>query len=456
MLKSNEPFLWGAATSSHQVEGHNRHNDWWAWEEAGSIEGGVRSGAATDHLNRFREDLRLARDMGLNSYRFSVEWSRLEPEEGRWNSEAIDWYAELVAECERLGLMPMATLHHFTSPQWFAQAGGFTGARAPEKFGRFVSAVAKSIGPRIPLWCTINEPVVYVIGAYLGRFMPPAIHSPKHAAVAFANLLRSHAVAYDTLHARIRERRGPWAAHPLRVGYAHNMLSFRAASRFHPLEAAIASRLDRLYNFAWIDATMGKKPRFRLPGLIPGVPAPEELHGRRTADFIGVNYYTRAYVQWRPRTKDPNQLEGVPIGISFARRRDHASDLEWAIDPAGFGKLLKRVGAYGLPVYVTENGIADRDDYRRPKFLVDHLSEIGQAIEGGVDVRGYFHWSLIDNFEWIKGFWPRFGLHAVDYTTLDRKSTRSARLYRDIIQYHGDGPPDWRALKELARDEDLV
>jgi beta-glucosidase len=455
MSSERHPFLWGAATSSHQVEGGNVHNDWWEWEEKGGIEGGVRSGAATDHINRFREDLKLAKDMGLNAYRFSIEWSRLEPEEGRWNDEAMQWYANLISECESLGLMPMATLHHFTCPQWFAKQGGFTATDSPEKFERYVRRVVKALGARVPMWCTINEPVVYVIGAYLGKFMPPAIVSPEKASIAFANLLRSHALAYDILHGEIRVRQGPWASQPLMVGYAHNMLSFRPASRFHPMEVAIAAGLDRVYNFAWISATLGKGRRFWLPGVIPRAPVVEELRGRRTTDFIGVNYYTRAYVQWRPRTKDSNQVESIPVGISFARRREKVSDLEWSIDPRGFGRLLRRVAEFKLPIYVTENGIADRDDFRRPKYLVDHLAEVGSAIEDGADIRGYFHWSLIDNFEWIKGFWPRFGLHSVDYTTLARKKTRSAELYQEIIRQHAGGAPDWRALRDFARDEDL-
>lgn len=433
-------FLWGAATSSHQIEGDNRWNDWWAWEAQGHIEGGVRSGRAADHWNRFREDIRLAKDLGLSSYRFSIEWSRVEREEGVWNRESIDWYKELLGECEKHRIVPMVTLHHFTLPKWLADRGGFASENAPDVFAKFTHRIVQEIGSRVWLWCTLNEPIVYLIGAHLGRFMPPAELSPDRAAVAFSNLLAAHSLAYDIIRAH-----NPQAM----VGFAHNMMHFTPARRYHPLEVVISRKLERLYNHAWLDATVKGKQSFWLPGILPKPPVVRELLGKRKCDFIGVNYYTRAYVQWRPRTKDPGQIEGVPIGISFSRRREQASDLDWAIDPKGFGEVLRQAASYGLPLYVTENGIADRDDRLRPEFLVNHVTEVAKALEEGIDIRGYYHWSLMDNFEWIKGFWPRFGLYSVDYETMQRVPTRSARIYRDLIQHHNESAPDLAILKRF-------
>ncbi|MBI3543629.1 MAG: glycoside hydrolase family 1 protein, partial [Deltaproteobacteria bacterium] len=212
-------FLWGAATSSHQIEGDNVHNDWWAWEEQGRTEGGARSGKATDHWKRFHEDLKLAADLGLNSYRFSVEWSRLEPSDGTWDESPLDWYEALVGECEKLGLLPMRTLHHFTSPKWFADRGGFTAADAPDRFAEYATRVVARLGARVPLWCTLNEPMVLVGGSYLGTFMPPGKFSPRMASQACHGLLRSHVKAYDIIHrdARFRARTGPWASRPVQV-----------------------------------------------------------------------------------------------------------------------------------------------------------------------------------------------------------------------------------------------
>jgi beta-glucosidase len=446
-------FLWGAATSSHQIEGENRHNDWWSWEQEGHIEGGVHSGRATDHWNRFREDLRLAADLGLTTYRFSVEWSRLEPEPGRWNREATEWYRELITECERLGLLPMLTLHHFTSPRWFADQGGFTWSEAPERFATYTRYVARELGASVPLWCTINEPMVLVAGTYLGRFMPPARFSPKNAALACHHLLRAHVLAYDILHSECRLRRGPWKDHPLGVGIAHNMLDFLPNRPLHPVEQVLTFLFRRVYNQAWLDAITGRWPSFGVPGLMPFAPTVAEALGRRTCDFIGVNYYTKAYVQWRPRDAAPERPADLPLGIAFARRKEEASDLEWAIHPEGFYRVLMFAHRYGVPLYVTENGIADREDRRRPAYLRSHLKAVARAIRDGADIRGYYHWSLLDNFEWIKGFGPRFGLFRVDYATFERTPTDSATLYREIIRAHqarGGRGPDESLLERVA------
>ena len=432
-----EGFLWGAATSGHQIDGGNIHSDWWAWEKTGVIEGGVTSGSATDHWNRRYADLKLAADLGLNSYRFSVEWARLEPERGRWSAESFEWYESLLGECEKLGLMPMLTLHHFTSPQWFAEAGGFTHPKSPGRFLRFTAQVARRLGARVPLWCTLNEPMVLAAGTYIGKFMPPAEYSPKKASLMCENLLRSHVLAYDFLHSRLLHRLGPWRRHPLQVGIAHNMLDFRPDRRWHPMETALTQMLRRFYNRAWLDAVTGRPQHFGVFGLVPYARPVKEALGRVTADFIGVNYYTKAYLQWRPRAPASERPAELPIGMTFARRKERVSDVGWAVHPRGLGRILRFVNRrYQLPIYITENGIADRDDKLRGEYLRSHLDEIRWAIERGVPIRGYYHWSLLDNFEWIKGFGPRFGLYHVDYSTQERRLTESGKLYRELIQLH--------------------
>lgn len=441
-------FLWGAATSSYQIEGHNEHADWWEWEKEGRIEGGARCGAATDHRHRYKEDLRLASELGLNTYRFSVEWSRIEPEEDRFDASALDWYADLVAECERLGLVPMLTLHHFSNPLWFARQGGFSSDWAPERFLRFVDRVAERLGARIPLWCTFNEPMVYVVGTTVGGFMPPGEYAPHKAALTCRHILQSHVRAYDLLHERFgrtagsARRAGPWKDDPLQVGIAHNLIDLRPARRFHPMERALTWVLNRFYNWAWINAVTGRAPSFGIPWLIPKPQAVPEALGRVTSDFIGVNYYTKGYVQWRPKAKAEGTLAQAPVGLYFARRGEPVSDMGWAIHPRGLGQILdqvwKRTRKFGLPIYVTENGIADHEDIHRTEYLRTHLAEVARAIGRGIPVRGYYYWSLLDNFEWIKGFGPRFGLYSVNYDTLERSPTRSARHYAQIIKNHAE------------------
>ncbi len=434
MTQKSPEFLWGVATSAHQIEGNNVHNDWWAWESQGNIEGGARSGPATDHWNRSAEDLKLAAELGINTYRFSVEWSRIEPQEGQWDSAAIEWYRNLLLECEKKNLIPMLTLHHFTSPQWFAAKGGFVSDKAVFYFSRFVEKVVVELGAHVPFWCTINEPMVLIAGTYLGKFMPPATFSPHLASKACAQLFRCHVEAYRKIHTKIPPRKGPWKDLPLQVGFAHNMLDFMPDRKWHPIEEILSRVFRRFYNDSWLDAVVGKKQRFGVLGLIPKPEIVREALGKRTVDFIGVNYYTKAYVRWRPRDANTDTSPHVPLGLAFARRKEPSSDLDWAIHPRGLYRVLKRAQKCEVPIYITENGIADRTDRLRPDYIRTHLEQVERARAKGMDIRGYYYWSLLDNFEWIKGFGPRFGLYTVNYETFERTKTRSAEIYREWIQ----------------------
>lgn len=445
-----EDFLWGAATSSHQVEGDNRHNDWWAWEQQGNIEGNVSSGKAVDHWNRYVEDIRLASEMGLNAYRFSVEWSRLEPEEGKWDKSALDWYAALVGECEKRGLMPMLTLHHFTTPQWLAARGGFLSDDSVGRFAGYVRKVISAVGPRIPLWCTLNEPNVLVLGQYLGRFMPPAEYKPENCAVANRNLLLAHVRAYDLIRAQAAPRLGPWKDRKPQVGLAINLVDFRPLRAAHVVERTMAAFVRHYYNGCWPDAVTGRRQHFGVPGLIPAPKQVWEARKRRTADFIGINYYTKIYVCWGPQKEEAHFVKSrlFPIGIAFSKKSDRVSDLGWPLHPEGLGRMIRFLSRYKLPLYITENGIADASDALRSEYLKTHLEVLADAKAKGADVRGYFHWSLMDNFEWIKGFTPRFGLLEVDYGDFSRRMRPSAeRLSRMLHALHG-APPTPEAVRQ--------
>ncbi len=448
------PFLWGVATSAHQIEGNNKASDWWDWESKGFIEGGVRSGAATDHLNRFKEDIQLAADLGVNSYRFSVEWARIEPEQGRFDQVALDWYLELIHECEKKGILPMVTLHHFSSPKWFAEAGGFTSESSPNLFLNFVKQVVRKIGGRVPLWCTFNEPLVLVIGSYLGKFMPPAEFSPRNAAKACHFLLKSHVGAYDYLHTSSYssvKRQGPWRNIPLSVGIAHNMIDLLPDRSWHPIEQILARKLRWFYNQSWLDAINGRPQRFEIPFLFPKMAQVKEAIGRKTTDFIGINYYTKGYLRWRPRDQERDHLaDELPINVSFSRRLEETTDMGWSIHSAGLSKMLKAVSSYKLPIFITENGIADREDKLRTSYILAHLIEIAKSHP--IDVRGYFYWSLIDNFEWIKGFGPRFGLYHINYDNFQRTLRASALNFKEIIHAHKDvelGQPNLQILERM-------
>jgi beta-glucosidase len=390
----------------------------------------------------------MAAALQLGSYRFSVEWAKVEPEEGVWNEAALGWYEKLLDHCEKNGLLPMLTLHHFTTPQWLAKKGGFANPESITYFSRYVKKVIERLGARVPLWCTFNEPMVLALGSYLGGFMPPAVQDPKSVSGASVNIFQAHANAYSTIHDQIGERKGLWRDHPLQVGIAHNMLDFLPDRWWHPLERSLAMVVGDYYNRRWLKAVTGKKQSFGLPGLIPAAPTRTRL-AKPSADFIGVNYYTKAYVRWRPRDATSGAVSGFPLGIAFARRNEEQTDVGWAIHPSGFRKILLQAASFGLPLYVTENGIADRKDRWRGKYLLLHLKEIARLIAEGEDIRGYYHWSLMDNFEWKEGFGPRFGLFRVDYGNFEREARPSAQLYRRIIEAHHGGAPDTNVLSNF-------
>ena len=447
-------FLWGAATSSHQIDGNNIHSDWWDWELAGKCEGGARSGAATDHWNRCEEDIKLAASLGLNTYRFSIEWAKLEPRDGVWDKSIFPWYENLLTACEKYGLKPMATLHHFTLPKWFADLGEFTAADSPKRFNDFVVRVVQRLGSRIPLWITINEPTNLIVGKYVASFMPPAQLDPRKASLANRNLLLAHTLAYDSIHRETTHRKGPWAGDPLQVGIAHNLVDFLPLTNWNPLERLMTRVFQRYYNRAWLDAVTGQKQHFGVTGLVPYPEPVKECLGRNTVDFLGLNYYMKIYVSAELDTNAGNVGKTLPIGIKFAVGDETQTDMGWAIHPSGLGRMLRFMHNYKLPIYITENGIADATDKLRPDYLKSHLKEVAKAIDQGIDVRGYYYWSLLDNFEWIKGFTPRFGLFEVDYQTLQRRKRESATMYQRIIEAHrakNGGRPSLELISAVER-----
>ncbi len=430
------------ATSSHQVEGNNEHNDWWQWEAQGNIETGERSGQACDHWNRFAEDLRLAKDLGANSYRFSIEWSRIEPEEGQWNIEALEWYERLIAECERLDLMPMATLHHFTIPRWLADKGGFLWEKAAGRFAGYTHKVAERLAKRVPFWCTLNEPNSLVIGQYLGCFMPPARFSPKSVSDASRNMLIAHVKAADILRKLGATREGKWANLPLRVGVAHNVIRFLPRHRWNPIERALANQFHKFFNLSWPDALMGKKQHFGALGLVPQPRQVWEARKRCSIDFLGINYYMKIYVCLGPQRGEAQFIKSkLPLGIVFAQPGDKVSDLGWAVHPQGLEDLLVEMhDRYEVPLYVTENGCADAKDTLRAEYLKGHVAAVARARQRGASVEGYLHWSLLDNFEWVKGFGPRFGLIEIDYPTQQRRVRPSGETFRALVEESRKNP----------------
>jgi len=373
-------FYWGAATSAHQVEGGNR-NDWTEWERERGIE---QSGRACDHYNRFLEDFDIARSLGHNAHRFSIEWSRIEPEEGKFDEREIQHYRDVIAALRERGLEPFVTLWHWTAPLWFRDKGGWANKKSPEYFARYVECVVSAFGgstsklevepPLVKYWITLNETNVYTGHGYWKGNWPPGKRSLLRYIVANHRLSQAHIAAYKTI-----KKINPAAE----VGVAHNVVWF-------------TKRFSRTKKFVWNNLFIRSIRNFQ--------------------DFVGINYY---FSDWTTKEK---------------------TDIGWPIDPEGLYYVLKDASRYKKPIFIFENGIADARDEKRATFIKDHVAAMHRAMneglpaQAGVDVRGYFYWSLLDNFEWDKGFTPRFGLVEMDYKTTERRIRKSAFVYRGIIE----------------------
>ncbi len=407
-------FLWGASTSAHQVEGGNALNDWAGFELVpGNVRGGRTSGAAVDHWNRVAEDVDLLSALGANAYRFSVEWSRVEPREGEWDAAAWEHYREEIALLRQAGVTPMVTLLHFTLPAWLADRGGLTATDFAGRFERFAGEAARRLGGDVTFWCTVNEPNVQMYQGYVEGVWPPGIRDTKQASVAFAGLVRGHARA----SAAIKE-----VSPQARVGAAINLIVFDPQRRWWLPDWIAAREADRGFNWAFYDSVKRGAITFHLAGF-PEIDEPMVgLAG--SADFFGINYYRRNMVRFSPQAPGLVELHQGPGPLS---------DSGVEIYPEGLLRLIRRVWErYELPIMVTENGVSDTSGSLRPDFIRSHVYAVSKALEEGVPIEGYFHWSLMDNFEWSEGFGPRFGLYRVDYQTLDRSPGPGAEEFRRL------------------------
>jgi len=417
-MRFPEGFRWGTATSAYQVEGNNTASDWWQWEQApGRVRGGDRSGQACDWWRRAERDFDLMAGIHQNAARLSVEWSRLEPQPGRWDEAAEARYREMLGGLRQRGIEPLVTLNHFTLPQWVADRGGWLWDGIVPAFAAFTSRFVRAAVPLVDFWITVNEPVGYLISAYLqGRF-PPGRANPLAFVRALRASVRAHAAAYRAIHD---------AQPAARVGVAAYLRPVQPVDQRSSLHRWLARRLDHALNWMHLDA-------LRSGGLVgPGGLHIQVPEAAGTLDFVGVNYYTRTRIVFdlrRPRTFFVRADR--PYGVEM-------SDADYGeVYPDGLLAMLLEVRCYGLPVYITENGLPDGDDDLRPRFITDHLLRVAQAISEGSPVRGYYHWSLIDNFEWADGWGLRFGLYALDPLTQVRTPRPSAALYGEICRQNG-------------------
>lgn len=403
-------FLWGTATAAFQVEGNNTNSDWWAWEQAdGRILHNHKSGLASNWWANAEADLDAAAEMGTNAHRLSLEWSRIEPEPSVFDKEALARYREILQGMHDRGIEPMVTLHHFSNPLWLVEKGDFNSKIVAEYFQRYTAKVVDVLGDLIPKWITINEPMIYVFMRYLTGVFPAGKHSGwQGARGAIPNLLSCHAAAYHTIKERL-----PQAL----VGVAKNMAVLQARPGSSPLSRWWAGRANWLFNNMWLDALQNGRLYFPVGrSTIPNLAG--------SFDFIGLNYYTRFYVNFPP-SGELLSTEWEPGAM--------VSDGNYGeIYPAGLFQMIETLLPYKKPIYITENGVPDKADRLRPSFLMTHLREVWRAVSFNYPVMGYYHWSLVDNFEWDRGWTQRFGLIALNPETQERNWRESGRLYKEI------------------------
>jgi len=381
-----EPFLWGTATAAHQIEGGNVNNDWWAMEHdptSGCVD---VSGDACDSFNRYPDDIARIAALGLGAYRFSLEWSRIEPEEGEFSQVALDHYRRVAATCHEHGILPVVTFHHFTHPRWLAAAGTWEALHAPDRFARFCERATAHLGDLIGMACTINEPnVVATMGWRFGLF-PPRVRDRTRREAVNAALVSAHRKAVDAI------RSGPG---DFPVGLTVSMTDYQ----LQPGGEEWLERLRRPNEDVFLEATGGD-------------------------DFIGVQTYTRMRV-------GPEGALGTEEGIG-------TTQMGYEFYPEALGATIRRaVEVTGLPVYVTENGVGTDDDRARIEYVTRALAGVAGCLDDGLDVRGYFYWSLLDNFEWVLGYGPTFGLVAVDRETFERRPKPSAEWFGGVARANG-------------------
>lgn len=407
----------GAATSATQIEGGEATHSWTDWCEGGYIHDRSHTRRAGRHLLHVNEDADLLQNLGLSFYRMGLEWSRIEPEEGHFDEEIIAAYRAEIEELTSRGVRPLITLHHFTNPCWFEKKGAFLQKENVPVFLRFCERMVHDLGDIVSDFCTINEPNVYATNGYFFGSWPPGQKSIRNTMRVLRNLADAHRECYLMIH-RVRKELGK---EDTMVGFANHLRVFVPKNKKNPLDRMGVWALENAFQTVQTDAFMRGILRFPL-GF-------SHRHAGKYYDYIGINYYTRSAVS---RFAD-----------GFFSDKEQ-NDLGWEIYPEGLRFLAEeQYRRYQAPVWITENGMADNtsvteegiiEDNRRCAFLCNHLRELSLS---KADVARYYHWSLLDNFEWLEGESARFGLVHIDFETDKRTPKKSADLYRDFAKHGG-------------------
>ena len=410
-IKFPKDFLWGSSTSSHQVEG-NANNQWTKWEQENAEKLSLDasndlewlpnwkdiannatdpknylSGNGIEHYARYKDDFKFLKKLGMNAFRFSFEWSRLQPSEGQWDKDVLRHYHDYIAELRTLNIEPIVTLFHWTLPTWFTDQGGFAKKDNIKYFVNYANKVIEEFGEDISYLITLNEPNVYTAFGYLTGTWPPQTKNIITAYKVYRNLISTHNRTYKVI-----KKQAP----RIRIGIAAQLADVRALHKFNPINSVVIKLYAYFANWWFLDKI------------------------KNNSDFIGLNYYFTEYRNWRGKTVNPKS----PL-----------SDLGWYMEPSGIYPLISTVwNRYKKTIIITENGLADAEDSKREWWLEETLQALQKALTDGIDLKGYLYWSLFDNFEWAYGWWPRFGLIAINRQSMERTIRPSAIKLSEMIR----------------------
>ena len=423
-------FLWGTAVAEHQVSGAQTltNGNWAFWEKNHWM---PKSNKACDFWNRCFDDIKLMKELGTNAFRFSLDWSMIEPQEGVFDEGAIKHYKDFCVALHEQGIEPMVTLHHFVHPQWFEEKGGFSNEENQKYFVRFSQKMFGELADQVTWWCTFNEPTVFVLGGYIRGGFPPGVFDLHQAGRVLCNLLKSHVAVYRALKAMPH---GDTA----QVGIVHNMMPIKPFSKnifLRTIEQFFVDHMDHILNESVMNFFKDGTFTFYIPksnclSLLRSLPrigarvncfvegAPQAL------DFFGINYYcqTRLQLSWR---------RGLWQGYT---KEDIVTDMPYAFYPEGLYQVIAQAAQLKVPIYITENGISDARDDRKQLWIERYTYAMHKAIKDGYDVRGYFYWSLLDNFEWDLGYNQKFGLYEVNFETQERTLRNGSKAFQDRVK----------------------
>eukprot|EP00753_Platysulcus_tardus_P009490 PLAT214.4.p1 GENE.PLAT214.4~~PLAT214.4.p1 ORF type:complete len:469 (+),score=206.17 PLAT214.4:356-1762(+) len=411
-------FVWGTATAAYQTEGDSHNANWKVFEDNGGINKGQKCGNAVEHWKRYKEDIALMKELGVSSYRFSLAWSKIQPSQGEVDEAALQHYQDVIDAVEQAGMTAMITLHHFTAPIWFEQLGGWERAENVALFGEFTDIVFRAYGDRVHLWCTINEPLVHAtLGWTLGVHAPGKKDGQLTQVVA-THLMQAHTLAYRTIKAL------PHGAHA-QVGLVKNF------NQFHPAtdslgDRFLASTLHHMFNGATLNYLKNGVYDSLNPMAGSVIHRDGSVHDSNVLDFLGINYYSHSVVGFDVSKEHMGDFVHL-------QQEGPLTEMNYTVYAEGLYQALHAVKSLDVPIYITENGAPDSGHSVRRTWIKRYLYAIYRAMQDGIDVRGFYYWTLMDNFEWAEGWEQKFGLFAVDLKTQKRTWKSSAQPFKDMI-----------------------